>query len=314
VGLRIVLLRVAYARAGHRLAPNPRQTRFIERDAQTYLKHAEKLLVELPTSHSPLPTVRLGVAPHSVRAVPLDYLREVVTWADEKRLPVHLHVAEQPAEIAACADEHGRRPVELLATEGLLNERFTGVHGIHVNDGEIRALADAGACLCVCPTTERNLGDGIAPVDKYFAAGVCVALGTDSHAQIDLLEDARELEYHLRLQTQSRALLAPAAGDYSALAARLFDCATANGARSLGFDGGELAAGRPADFFTVDLDDPAIAGATPDTLLAAVVFTAGRAAVRDVVVGGRAVVSQGRHARQDELVGQFTELQRRLWT
>jgi formimidoylglutamate deiminase len=314
VGLRIVLLRVAYARAGHRLAPNPRQTRFIERDAQTYLKHAEKLLVELPTSHSPLPTVRLGVAPHSVRAVPLDYLREVVTWADEKRLPVHLHVAEQPAEIAACADEHGRRPVELLATEGLLNERFTGVHGIHVNDGEIRALADAGACLCVCPTTERNLGDGIAPVDKYFAAGVPVALGTDSHAQIDLLEDARELEYHLRLQTQSRALLAPAAGDYSALAARLFDCATANGARSLGFDGGELAAGRPADFFTVDLDDPAIAGATPDTLLAAVVFTAGRAAVRDVVVGGRAVVSQGRHARQDELVGQFTELQRRLWT
>ena len=306
VGLRICLLRVAYARAGHNLAPNPRQSRFIERDAETFIKHTEKLRTELPTAWP-------GIAPHSVRAVPLDYLKEVTAWAAQHDLPVHSHVAEQTAEIAACVNEHGRGPIELWATEGLLNERFTGVHGIHVNAREIKALADSGASVCICPTTERNLGDGIAPVDKYFAAGVNLSLGTDSHAQIDLLEDARELEYHLRLQTQERAVLAPIGGDALALAARLFDCATTNGARSLGFDGGVLDAGRPADFFTVDLHDPSIAGATPDTLLANIVFTLNRAAVRDVFVGGRAIVSDGQHAQQATTIRQFSELQRLLW-
>ncbi len=313
VGLRICLLRVAYARAGHNLAPNPRQARFIERDAATFIKNTEKLRTELATHHSPLPTAWPGIAPHSVRAVPLDYLREITAWAAEHGLPVHSHVAEQPAEIAACVAEYGRGPVELWATEGLLNERFTGVHGIHVKASEINALADAGASICVCPTTERNLGDGIAPVDKYFAAGVNISLGTDSHAQIDLLEDARELEYHLRLQTQERAVLAPVGGDASVLAARLFDCATANGARSLGFDGGALEAGRPADFFTVDLQDPSIAGATPETLLANIVFTLNRAAIREVVIGGREIISDGRHSQRMATVKDFSKLQQRLW-
>jgi formimidoylglutamate deiminase len=312
-GLRICLLRVAYARAGHNAAPNPRQARFIEKDPEVYLKHTEKLLSELPTPHSPLPTAWLGIAPHSVRAVPLDYLKEVMAWANQKRLPVHSHVAEQPAEIAACMDEHGRGPVELWATEGLLHERFTGVHGIHVNSREINALADSGASVCVCPTTERNLGDGIAPVDKYFAAGVHISLGTDSHAQIDLLEDAREFEYHLRLQTQERAVLAPVGRDASALAARLFACATANGARSLGFGGGLLEAGRPADFFTVDLQDPCIAGATPETLLANIVFTLNRAAVREVIIGGRQIISDGRHLHRLAIIKDFSRLQQRLW-
>jgi formimidoylglutamate deiminase len=313
-GLRICLLRVAYARAGHNVAPHPRQARFIEKKPETYLKHTEKLKAELPDARRPTPDAWLGVAPHSVRAVPLDYLKEVSAWAGKSRLPVHAHVAEQPAEIAVCVDEYGRGPVQLLATEGILSERFTGVHGIHVNSREIKALAESGATMCVCPTTERNLGDGIAPVDKYLAAGASLALGTDSHAQIDLLEDARELEYHLRLQNYERAVLArPEDGDPSALAALLFACATANGARSLGFDGGELAAGRPADFFTVDLNDPCIAGAAPDTLLANIVFTLNRAAAREVFVSGRAIVNEGRHTRQDETVSQFARLQERLW-
>ena len=313
VGLRICLLRVAYARAGHNLAPNPRQARFIEQNPETYIKHTEQLRAALPAARCPLPAVWLGVAPHSVRAVPLDYLKEVTAWAAQHDLPVHSHVAEQPAEIAACVAEYGRAPLELWATEGLLNERFTGVHGIHVNAREIKALAGSGASICVCPTTERNLGDGIAPVDKYFAAGVNLSLGTDSQAQIDLLEDARELEYHLRLQTQERAVLAPGGGDASALAARLLACATVNGARSLGFDGGLLDVGRPADFFTVDLSDPAIAGATPETLLANTVFTLNRAAVRDVFVGGRVIVSDRQHSQQAATITQFSDLQQRLW-
>jgi formimidoylglutamate deiminase len=295
-----------------------------------------------------------GIAPHSVRAVPLPYLREVCAHALSRQHAVHMHVAEQPAENEACVAEHGRTPVRLLADEGLLDERFTAVHAVHVTPEEARSLARAN--VCACPTTERNLGDGVVPADLFFNAGAHVALGTDSHAQIDLLEDARELEYHLRLQKLSRAVLAPrnssndnasesaeptptaaridavrghvlnlaradaapaneghAHSQTSALAARLFGCATESGARSLGLDGGGLRPGAAADFFTVALDDPSIAGASADDLLPAVVFTLSRAAVREAVVGGRLVVEQSRHAAQDEIVLRFAALQRKLW-
>jgi formimidoylglutamate deiminase len=251
-----------------------------------------------------------------VRAVPLDYLKEVIGFASERRWPTHMHVAEQPAEVSACIEEYGRSPVALLATEGLLNERFTGIHVIHVTPKAIGMLADAGAQVCACPTTERNLGDGIVPVDELFKQGVRVSLGSDSHVQIDLLEDARELEYHLRLQKLERVVLGPAeanTGSASALAARLFKCATVNGAASLNAPGGTLEAGMAADFFTVDLNDPSIAGASPDNLLANIVFSLSPTAVRDVVVGGKQIVENGRHAQQEEIVQRFTALQKKLW-
>jgi formimidoylglutamate deiminase len=132
----------------------------------------------------------------------------------------------------------------------------------------------------------------VAPVDGYFNAGVRVSLGSDSQIQIDLLEDARELEYHLRLQKTARNVLAPVDDEStSALARRLFECATVRGAESIGFDGGKLEAGAPADFFTVDLDDVSIAGAAPEDLLANIVFSLSRTAIRDVVVGGKQIVS-----------------------
>jgi formimidoylglutamate deiminase len=147
------------------------------------------------------------VAPHSVRAVPLDYLHRVITHANQDQLQVHMHVAEQPAEVSACIEEHGRSPIALLQTEGLLSERFTAVHAIHVTPKAIPSFARTGAMVCACPTTERNLGDGVVPADEYFKHDVPICLGTDSHAQIDLLEDARELELHLRLQKLERAVL-----------------------------------------------------------------------------------------------------------
>jgi formimidoylglutamate deiminase len=255
-----------------------------------------------------------GIAPHSVRAVPLSYLKEIINGANQRQLPVHMHVAEQPAEVSACIAEYGRSPVALLATEGLLNERFTAVHSIHVSPKAVRMLADAHAIVCACPTTERNLGDGIVPVDGFFAQGVRVSLGTDSHVEIDLLEDARELEYHLRLQKMERAVLASVNDTGpSALAARLFDCATINGAASINAPGGTLDQGRPADFFTVDLDDPSIAGASSDDLLSAIVFSLSRTAVKDVVVGGKRIVEDGRHAQQEEIVERFKALQKKLW-
>ncbi|HEV2836958.1 MAG TPA: formimidoylglutamate deiminase [Pyrinomonadaceae bacterium] len=307
VGLRLALLRVAYARAGYQIEPNPQQIRFIESSPDVYLENLEQLL-SAPELKDGLAWA--GVAPHSVRAVPLDYLKAIVSFADSRGLGVHMHVAEQTAEVQACIEEYGRSPVALLDTEGLLSERFTAVHAIHVTPKAVGALARGRATVCACPTTERNLGDGVVPIDAYFKAGVPVSLGTDSQTQIDLLEDARELEYHLRLQHTARNVLAPVDEvDESALARRLFDCATASGATSIGFDGGNLEPGAPADFFTIDLDDPSVAGSTAENLLANVVFSLSARAVRDVVVGGKRIVADGRHARQEEIVHEFRRIQ-----
>jgi formimidoylglutamate deiminase len=224
-----------------------------------------------------------------------------------------MHVAEQPAEVDACKKEHGRTPVALLNECGLLSSRFTAVHAIHVTDEEVAAMAKAKSHVCACPTTERNLGDGVIPSDLYFDAGVPIALGSDSQIQIDLLEDARELEYHLRLEKQERAVLARADSDRSGLAQRLFECATVCGADSLGAVSGRLEPGHAADFFTVDLNDPSIAGSGPEDLLAEVVFSMNRTAVRDVVVGGKPIVQDGKHADQEEIVSRFKALQRKLW-
>jgi len=285
VGIRIALLRVAYARSGFNTAPNPRQVRFIENSPDTYIAHLDLLLNSINTKDG---MIWAGVAPHSVRAVPLDYLKQIIAFANERQLPVHMHVAEQPAEVDACIEEYGRSPVALLDTEGLLSDRFTAVHAIHVTPKAIAALARSGAGVCACPTTERNLGDGVVPTDLYFKSNVPVSLGTDSQIQIDLLEDARELEYHMRLKKMERNVLAPEnETGASALATKLFECATVNGAKAIGFDGGQLEAGAPADFFTVDLNDISIAGASTDELLANIVFSLSRTAIRDVVVNGK---------------------------
>ena len=317
-GLRIALLRVAYARAGFETEPNPKQTRFIESNAELYLKNLEALAASIGSSGTPeacAPTVWTGVAPHSVRAVPLDYLKQIVDYANAHDLKTHMHVAEQPAEVSACVAEYGRTPFALLESEGLLSRQFTAVHAIHVTPKAIASFADAGAMVCACPTTERNLGDGVVPADEYFQRGVAICLGSDSHAQIDLLEDARELEYHLRLQKLERAVLGPQTLSSAAESAKLlFDCATVNGARSIGAGGGSLVAGSPADFFTVDLDDPTIAGVSAGELIATVVFSLSRAAVREVVVGGKPVVSEGQHLMQEDVLERFNELQRRLWS
>jgi formimidoylglutamate deiminase len=206
--------------------------------------------------------------------------------------------------VEACVAEYGLRPVELLDREGILDQRFTAVHAIHVTAEEIFALGRAGATVCACPTTERNLGDGTVPAERLLQAGAAVAVGSDSNVQIDLLEDARALEYHLRMANLERAILT---------APQLFSCATAAGARSLGAPGGALEEGRAADFFTVALDDPSLAGADRESLLAHVVFSAERSAVRDVAVDGKLVVRDGRHPHGEDIVRDFARVQEELW-
>ncbi len=308
VGLRIVLLRVGYARAGFRVPDNPRQRRFIDKDVDTFLTSVQELAREVEGQAR----VSVGLAPHSVRAVPRDWLTVLAGVRGD--MPVHMHVAEQPKEIEACVAEYGLRPVELLEELGLLEERFTAVHAVHVTEEEARMLGEVGAGVCACPSTERNLGDGVVPADRLVAAGAQLCLGSDSQATVDLLDEARQLEGHLRLLRVRRAVLDPGGGAMDGLAARLFDMATVNGARSLRLRTGRLEPGAPADFFTVDLSHPSLVGASPASLLAGVVFGADKAAVRDVAVDGRLVVRDGLHPLTEETGRAFHALARRLYS
>ncbi|MGA7157974.1 MAG: formimidoylglutamate deiminase [Acidobacteriaceae bacterium] len=308
VGIRIVLLRTAYVRSGFELPRDSGQTRFFE-SAGAFLKNMTALVHEASASG---PTVQFGVAPHSVRAVPLRELHEIAEWTRAKKLPLHMHVAEQVAENEACFREYGATPVALLARERLLRPDFTAVHGVHVTAEEIAMLAKAQVTVCSCPTTERNLGDGFVKADEMLAAGIHMALGSDSQAQIDPLEDARELEYHLRLLQQKRAIL-DQIGEKT-LAAHLFDSATIGGARSLAVRAGDLKPGNFADFVTVDLRDSSIAGNTAEDLLPTLVFSMNRSAVCDVVVHGTFAVRDGRHAWRDEIVSRYSELHEQVWS
>ena len=182
-----------------------------------------------------------------------------------------MHVAEQIAENEACLREYGLTPVALLGREGLLAPDFTAVHAIHITADEIELLARANVTVCSCPTTERNLGDGVIVADQVMREGIRIAFGSDSQAQIDPLEDARELEYHLRLERQQRTIL-DQIGEQT-LAWRLFDCATVHGARALGVPPADRRQVSSADFFTVDLDDVSIAGHSGDDLLPLAVFS-----------------------------------------
>jgi formimidoylglutamate deiminase len=307
VGIRIVLLRTAYLRSGFELPPDPGQRRFYE-SSDAFLENMAALMNY--SSKAP-GQVHFGVAPHSIRGVPLSELREIAEWARARKLPLHMHVAEQVAENAACVREYGTTPVELLAKEGILAADFTAVHGVHVTSKEIAMLAEAGATVCSCPTTERNLGDGFVRADEMFAAGISVALGSDSQAQIDPLEDARELEYHLRLQQQKRAILDQVDG--KPLGARLFECATVAGAHALAVTTGELTPGAFADFFTIDLKDVSIAGNSLEDLLPIVVFSLNRSAIRDVVVNGQQILRDQRHVLQEEIVSRYRDVHEKVW-
>jgi formimidoylglutamate deiminase len=289
VGLRIVLLRVGYARSGFEVAPNPLQRRFFDLDAHAYIART----LELRAALSEDLCVSVGFAPHSVRAVPRGWLEAVAKYAPHD--VVHAHVAEQPAELKACLAEHGKTPVQLLEEIGLVSPRFTAVHAIHLSPEEIVSLGRAQANICACPSTERNLGDGVIPADALLKAGASISLGSDSQADIHLLGDARQLEAHLRLVRGKRAVLDPGGGTVAGLGERLLGHATTGGARSLGLDVGALTVGQAADFFTVDLSHPSIAGAPEAALIPTVVFGAATAAISEVAVNGRLIVEGGRH-------------------
>ncbi|HVZ84140.1 MAG TPA: formimidoylglutamate deiminase [Terracidiphilus sp.] len=309
VGIRICLLRTCYMRAGFQKDPHPGQRRFYETE-DAYLRNLDALLASVAGQ----PLVTAGSAPHSIRAVPLDALKNAAAFAQGRELPLHMHISEQPAENDACLAEYGATPVALAAQHGILTPRTTLVHAIHLTEQEFGQVSAARSTICSCPTTERNLGDGIFPADTAARLNIAVAYGTDSQAQIDILEDARQNEYHLRLAQRERGILDQkfARMPEQSIAARLFSAATANGYRALGIAGGALAPGQPADFFTVSLDDLALLGADAASLESQAVFALGRSAIRDVAVAGTLVLTDGHHPLDREIRARYRSVQQRF--
>jgi len=303
VGIHLVLLRTAYLRSGHRLERDPGQIRFFET--------ASQFLVNIAALKRDRPEIPLGVAPHSIRAVPIDDVVPIVDWARTESLPIHMHVSEQVAENEACLSEWGITPFSLLHQHGILGPDFVAVHATHLSDFEVVYLTESHSQVCACPTTERNLGDGILSADKLVSHGIPISFGTDSQAQIDLFEDARELDYHLRLRDRKRAILDRLNGQ--PMARMLFECATAHGAKALNRNGGDFKPGSDADFTAFDLRDPSIAGTGPEHLLSAIVFGIDRSAVTDVFVNGRAVIQNRLHPQQEEIVSRYVDLSGRVW-
>jgi formimidoylglutamate deiminase len=306
VGLRIALLRVAYNRAGFDKEANPRQRRFVEFDVETYLARAD----DLAGAYADDPTVSVGLAPHSIRAVPREWLETIAEAAGER--PVHIHASEQVRELEESREEYGATPIHVLDDVGLLGPTTTVVHATHATESEIDRLASADATVCACPTTERNLGDGFLPARQLVAAGVPVSLGSDSHTNIDLFEEMRLVEYHERLRAQGRNVLAAVSGAAST-AEVLWPMGSRHGARCLGQDAGTLEPGAAADFTVIDLDHVSVVGTSPETFLTDVALSMTPGAVQHVFVAGKEVVRDGEHADRAEIVANYRDVVREVF-
>lgn len=263
-GVRVTLLDTCYLAGGFDTPLSGPQLRFGDRDVDAWAERAAGAD---------------GVAVHSVRAVPREALAVVAKAAGGR--PVHVHLSEQPAENAACRSRHGLTPSGLLAAEGVLSPDLTAVHATHLTSADITMLGASGTGVCLCPTTERDLADGIGPARALADAGVSLSLGSDQHAVVDLIEEARAMEMHERLATGERGRFTPAA----------LLAALANHAPLGTPDAGRLAVGAPADLVAVRLDTVRTAGADPAQIL----FAASAADVDTVIVDGETVVADGVH-------------------
>jgi formimidoylglutamate deiminase len=304
-GIGITLLPVLYQNNGFGgVPPAPGQRRFV--------MPVEDFVVLFDTLRARFggqPDVAVGVAPHSIRALTPEALDEAVHAADVVGAPIHIHVAEQVREVEECIAWSGRRSVEWLLDRYGLGERWCLVHATHISAEEGRRLAASGAVAGLAPTTEANLGDGIFPFRDYLAAGGRWGIGSDSHVSVSPVEELRWLEYGQRLVLRRRTIAAPRSGS---TAAPLWRGALAGGAAALGRPVGALEAGRRADLIVLDDELPALWGKTGDDLLDAAVFAGNLNPVRHVMVGGRWVVRDGRHPREEAVLAAYRKALDRL--
>ncbi len=313
-GIRLTLLDTLYLHGGLDPAADrgyqplrPEQARFSDGTAEQWAERAGDLAAAVsdpatragtasdqPGTTSTTtagPTVRVGAAVHSVRAVDPPSIKVAVDWARERGAPLHFHASEQPAENEQCLAVHGRTPTLVIAEANGLSADSTLVHATHTTERDRTLIGEAGARCCLCPTTERDLADGVGPAEALARAGSRLCVGSDSHAVVDLFEEVRAVELDQRAATHNRGVFS---------AEELASMATACGYRSLGWaDGGVLEEGALADFATVGLDSVRLAGTDDSCALAATIFAAGAGDVRHLVVGGRPVVRGGAHTSID---------------
>ncbi|MGO9196711.1 MAG: formimidoylglutamate deiminase [Acidimicrobiales bacterium] len=295
-GIRLTLLDACYLQAGVEGEPvEGAQLRYSDGDGDAWSRRLTAAaesgrFVRESAADVPVPaTARIGAAIHSVRAVPRSAMGSVSAWAADEGAPLHVHVSEQRKENEACLATMQMTPTDLLASVGVLSERTTAVHATHLTAGDVTRYGLARCGICACPTTERDLGDGVGPFSDLADSGAVLSLGSDSHAVIDPFEETRSLEWHQRLVEERRGIMSIGA---------LLAAASAGGARSLGWAGEHL-----DDWVTVRIDDsPALAGVSGgsgtagEALLARVLFGASPSDVDTVTVAGRRVVESGEHA------------------
>lgn len=302
-GIGLTLLPVFYAYGGFGgVAPVPGQRRFLntpDRFAKLWAR-SEEIVAKLPRAN-------IGMAPHSLRAVTPETLREVLAIA---KGPIHIHAAEQMKEVEDCVAWSGLRPVEWLLENMPVDEHWCIIHATHMTADETVHLARTGAVAGLCPLTESSLGDGIFNGPQWIEAGGRYGVGTDSNIDIDAPGELRQLEYSQRLNLRGRNLMTTTEGESSAR--RLYADALTGGAQALQRPMGALAPGMSADFVVLDADHPDLAGRGGDLLLDTYIYVAGRGAVRDVYAGGVRVVSQGRHSKRDDIAARYRAAMSRL--
>jgi len=302
-GIALTLLPVFYAQGGFDgRALSDQQARF-RNDVDRYAR----LIDDSRRAIADLPQAVLGVAPHSLRAVSPAQLEAIVALASDG--PVHIHIAEQTAEVEQCLAWSGQRPVEWLYAHSAPDARWCLVHATHLTPTETAAIAASGAVAGLCPITEANLGDGLFPAVDFLAAGGRWGVGSDSNVRIDAAEELRLFEYGQRLHHRVRNALAPAGG--GSTGERLYRDATAGGAQALGIDGG-IADGVPADFLMLDADAVAFAGRPVESWIDSWLFAAARPAVDGVWRAGRRCVANGQHLQRKAIEARFRRTLERL--
>jgi formiminoglutamate deiminase len=293
-GLRITLLDTCYLRGGISVGVsggldvelNDVQRRFSDGSVEAWANRVDAMRASDVGAQA-----RLGAAVHSVRAVDPDSIGVVAAWATKHGAPLHAHVSEQPAENDQCLRAYGRTPMQVLADSEALGDHFSAVHATHLVPSDVELLAQSGAQVCLCPTTERDLADGIGPTAELRNAGIPITLGSDSHAVIDLFEEARAVEMGERVTTFQRG---------SHRVSALLYAATLHGHASLGWnDAGRIEVGALADLVSISADTVRTAGMTQGNALATAIYAASPADVHHVVVGGRIVVAEHRHRSID---------------
>jgi formimidoylglutamate deiminase len=299
-GIGLTLLPSFYAYGGFGGAPAAAGQRRFLNDPDRFLKLVERTRAIVKD----MPAARVGIAPHSLRAVTPEALSVVCRAAADA--PIHIHAAEQVKEVEDSVAAMGRRPVEWLLENAGLDSRWCVIHATHMNDQEVRALAASGAVAGLCPLTEASLGDGIFNGPHYLSAGGRFGVGSDSNIQIDAAAELRQLEYEQRLVHHARNVMTSHEGESTGR--RLFSTALAGGAQALQQPMGALAPGFRADIVLLDHEHPDLGSGSGDRWLDAWIFVAGRGAVKTVLAGGETVVDAGCHKARPVIERRFKDV------